>query len=97
MLALAAFVAVALGHCGGSLQTAALMMAPVLALAVLMATRPYLGERMLAKLAARRARRPVRRVALPTPWPGASIARGGRLIGAALAGRAPPLALAGCH
>ncbi len=97
LLGLVAFVALALGRGGASLQTGALMMAPVLALGVLMITRPYLGGRMLARLASRRPRRTVAGVILTNRWAGPRVARGGRLIAAALAGRAPPPALAGCH
>jgi hypothetical protein len=97
-LVLVVLVVLALGGAIDPLQSGALTMLPALALALLMLTRPYLGERAIARLRARRSRRrhvvatggaPVR--------PSASVARGGRLIAVALAGRAPPLALAGCR
>jgi hypothetical protein len=98
ILALLALVALALGGSIGSLQHGVLMLAPALALAVLMLTRPYLGEHTIARLRARGARR---RDATPvTLEPGRScarLARGGCLIALALAGRAPPPALAGSH
>src|SRR5271168_4407778 len=74
----------------------ALIALVALALATMMLTRPYLGERAIARL---RLRSPPRRRAAAgsgvRPRPRASVARGGRLIAAALAGRAPPRALAG--
>jgi hypothetical protein len=97
-LALALVVLVALAWTGAvdPLQSGALTMLPALALATLMLTRPYLGERAIARL---RARRPRRGHAVATEGarlrPSASVARGGRLIAVALAGRAPPLAPAG--
>jgi hypothetical protein len=97
LLALLGLVALALTDGGASIQTGALMMAPVLAIAVVMLTRPYLGERILARLARQRPRHPVASLRLTTRWAGAGVARGGRLIAAALAGRAPPPALAGCR
>ncbi len=97
LLALAAFVALTLREGGTALQTGALMMSPVFAIAVLMLTRPYAGERFLARLAVRRPRRPARAGGIRPLLPETKIARGGRLIASALAGRAPPRALAGCH
>ena len=91
-----ALVALALGGAIDPLQSGALTMLPALALATMMLTRPYLGERALARLRSRR--RPRRRAAariVVCARPRASVVRGGRLIAAALAGRAPPLALAG--
>jgi len=96
ILALLALVALALGGAIGSLQTGVLTLAPALALAVLMLTRPYLGERVIAQLRARGGKR--RNAAAATLAPACAhprVARGGRLIALALAGRAPPLALAG--
>jgi hypothetical protein len=97
MLAMLAGLALALGDGGASLQTGALMLAPVLALSILMLTRPYIGERILARIAARRPRRAVAEVRFTAGHSRTSIVRGGRLIAAALAGRAPPPALAGCR
>jgi len=96
LVALIALVALALGGAIDPLQSGALTMLPALALATMMLTRPYLGERALARLRSRR--RPRRRAAariVVCARPRASVVRGGRLIAAALAGRAPPLALAG--
>lgn len=98
ILALVALAALALSGTIGSLQAGTLTMLPALALAVAMLTRPYLGERVIARLRARRARRPGAASSKTAPRrPRIRIARGGRLIAAALAGRAPPLALAGCR
>jgi hypothetical protein len=94
-----ALAALALSGAIDPLQSGALTMLPALALAVMMLTRPYLGERAIARLRARRPRRPRRRrvgaTASARPHPSAVVARGGRLIAVALAGRAPPLAHAG--
>jgi len=94
ILAPAALAALALSGAIDPLQSGALTMAPAVALAVLLLTRPYLGERVIARL---RDRRPRRRGAVGArtarPRPSACLARGGRLIAVALAGRAPPLAL----
>jgi hypothetical protein len=97
ILALALVVLAALALCGtiDLLQSGALTMVPALALALLMLTRPYLGERAIARLRTRRMR--AERTVGPRVEPprrDALVARGGRLIAAALAGRAPPLALA---
>lgn len=98
ILALIALVVLALSGAIDPLQSGALTLLPALALAGMMLTRPYVGERAIARLRARRARRPeeARPVATP-PRPPKRAVRGGRLIAVALAGRAPPLALAGCH
>src|ERR1700690_2558517 len=91
--ALIALVAVALAGVIDPLQSGALTMLPALALATMMLTRPYLGERAIARLRARRPRRPRRRRLGATAGarlrPSAVVARGGRLIAVALAGRAP--------
>jgi hypothetical protein len=96
LVALIALVALALGGAIDPLQSGALTMLPALALATMMLTRPYLGERAIVRLRSRRSRRPsaMARIVVRRR-PCASVARGGRLIAAALAGRAPPLALAG--
>jgi hypothetical protein len=93
-----ALTALALSGTVESLQSGAMMMLPALVLAVVLLLRPYLGERTMMRLHARRARRPG--VAAPLVVSLRSrvqVARGGRLIAAALAGRAPPLAFAGCR
>jgi hypothetical protein len=92
LLALVALAALSLSGGSASLHTGVLMMLPALSLAVLMLTRPYLGERILTRLAARQSRRRAAGVTLPGVRAGMSVARGGRLIAVALAGRAPPLA-----
>jgi hypothetical protein len=76
-----------------------LILLPALALALVMLIRPYLGERTITRLRVARSRRRDPRAALSLPRPRSrwqpSI-RGGRLIAAALAGRAPPAAPAVC-
>ena len=96
ILALVAVTVLALSGSAGWLPNGVLMMFPALALAIVMLTRPYLGERTIARLRARLAPRrppaaPSRAVALRRHT---TVARGGRLIAVALAGRAPPVALA---
>jgi hypothetical protein len=84
----------------GLLPATVLTLLPALALVLVMLTRPYLGERTLAKLRAayRTRRRPVARVAPGMPRRrGAVHVRGGRLIASALAGRAPPALLLAAH
>jgi hypothetical protein len=77
-----------------------LIMLPALALAIAMLIRPYLGERAIARLRARRARarRPrLARLTVTALRARKYLARGGRLIALALAGRAPPPARAACR
>ena len=98
MLALLVLAAAAIGGRLGPVQNGVLIVLPGLSLAVLMLTRPYLGERLIARLRTRRRWRRRRRgaslwLAAPTYAP-ARVTRGGRLIAVALAGRAPPPALA---
>jgi len=96
MIASVALVALALGGVIDPLQSGALTMPPALALTAMMLTRPYVGERAIARLRPRGSRR--RDELCPPASPGcrSTIAvHGGRLIAAALAGRAPPPALAG--
>lgn len=73
---------------------------PLLVLGLLLARRRYVGEDVLARLRdARGPRRRRRRPAtVPSP-PGAPrlLARGGRLLGAAIAVRPPPSALRGAR
>jgi len=95
-LGLAALVALALAGAIDPLQSGALTMLPALALAAIMLTRPYVGERAIARLRTRRSHRRDEPCPLSSsPCRSASAVRGGRLIAAALAGRAPPPALAG--
>ena len=96
LFALTALAGLALAGAMDPLHTGVLTMLPAVALAVAMATRPYLGERLIARLRARRRRRPRARKDIAGPVRhAAGVARGGRLIAVALAGRAPPLAFAG--
>ena len=97
-VALIAAVALALGGAVAPLQGGALVLLPALMLALVMLTRPYLGARALARLRSRRERR-THAIALsfaPPSWRTRAV-HGGRLIAVALAGRAPPLALASCR
>lgn len=97
LVALVALIALTLCGAIDPLQSGALTMAPALAMAMMMLTRPYLGERVIARLRTRRGSRRSatgRQSALMRRR--ARVARGGRLIAVALAGRAPPLACAGC-
>jgi hypothetical protein len=99
LLVLVALAALVLSGAIDPLQSGVLTMVPALALSFMMLARPYPGERAIARLRGRRlpqrsaadaiVGRPLRRRA--------HVVRGGRLIAVALAGRAPPLALAGCH
>ena len=57
LLALTVLVVLVLGGAIDPLQSGALTMVPALALAVMMLTRPYLGERVIGRLRARRGRR----------------------------------------
>ncbi len=98
LLALVALAALALSGAIDPLQSGALTMAPALALALLMFTHPYMGERVIARLrCARRMRRGAAAPQIARARPSAHVARGGLLIAAALAGRAPPRVLAGCR
>ncbi|HSZ14277.1 MAG TPA: hypothetical protein VK790_09610 [Solirubrobacteraceae bacterium] len=96
VMALALLAALVLAGAIDPLQSGLLTMAPALMFAAMMLARPYMGERAIARLRVRPSRRR-RRVAARVPaFPGAAarMVRGGRLIAAALAGRAPPAALA---
>lgn len=98
IFALAALTALAVSGAIGPLQSGALTMLPAVALAVMMLTRPYLGERVIARLRARRPRCASAEHSIVGPLrPAVNVARGGRLIAVALAGRAPPLARARCR
>ena len=98
VVALIAAVALALIGSVGPLQSGALILLPALALAIVMLTRPYLGERAIARLRLRRENRPRPAIlSFPARRSPARSVRGGRLIALALAGRAPPLALASCR
>jgi hypothetical protein len=98
VLALVALALLALSGAIGSLQGGVLTVLPALAFAAMMLTRPYLGERVIARLRARpRQRASAVRAIVKPPRQEVRVARGGRLIAAALAGRAPPLTLAGCR
>ena len=98
VLGLTSLAVLALSGVLDSLQSGVLTMLPALALAVMMFTRPYLGEGVIARLRSRRARpQGSVRQAGGLKRSEVSVARGGRLIAMALAGRAPPPALAGCR
>lgn len=95
-LALVALIALALGGVIDPLHSGALTMLPALALATIMLTRPYLGERAIARLRTRSSPRTTAVAIIGARLrPHAPLARGGRLIAAALAGRAPPLTRTG--
>jgi hypothetical protein len=100
-LALIALTALALSGQLGAVQGGVLIMLPALLLTAVMYTRPYLGEQAITRLRLRRSRRNRRlgttACALAPRRSPARASRGGRLIAVALAGRAPPLALAGCR
>lgn len=98
VLALIALGAAALSGALGPVQGGVMIMLPALLLAVVMLTRPYVGERVIARLRIRRPRRPGAPAgAIAPPGQPARVMRGGCLIAVALAGRAPPLALADCR
>jgi hypothetical protein len=97
VVTLAVAVGLALIGSLGPLESGALILLPTLALALLMLTRPYLGEGLLARLRSRRVPRPRSTVSFPPRSWRARAVRGGRLIAVALAGRAPPPALASCR
>ncbi|HVC06732.1 MAG TPA: hypothetical protein VND98_03980 [Solirubrobacterales bacterium] len=97
VLLLIAIVALGLSGEIESLQGGVLIMLPTVVLVIVMLSRPYPGEEVIAQLRARIACPAARlRPAPPLPWaPRTRLARGGRLIAMALAGRAPPPVLAG--
>ena len=77
----------------GALQGGVLIMFPAVLLAVVMVTRPYIGEDVIAALRARRVGRDTaKQESTPRSPATTHLARGGRLIAVALAGRAPPIA-----
>ncbi|HLH14908.1 MAG TPA: hypothetical protein VKV16_08980 [Solirubrobacteraceae bacterium] len=95
-LALLALTALALSGAIPSLQAAALTMLPALALAVLMLTRPYVGASAIGRWRRGHARRAIAQQPATAPLRAPTVlARGGRLLAAALADRAPPALLAG--
>lgn len=96
VLVLLALLALTHGAGSASIQTGVLMMSPALCAAVMMLTRPYLGQGILARLSARRRRPGAPRARSRAAHPRAHLARGGRLIASALAGRAPPSLPAAC-
>jgi hypothetical protein len=98
LFALAAITVLVLNGAIDPLQPGLLTMLPAIALALVMATRPYLGERIIARLRARSRRRSNTTQGILTAVRRATdVPRGGLLIAVAMAGRAPPLALAGCR
>lgn len=94
-LALLALIAlVALLDATRSLPSDLLTVLPAVALALLMVARPYLAAGTIMRLRGRRGRRrATEEPASAIPRRRREIVRGGRLIAAALAGRAPPALL----
>ena len=94
--AVAALAVLALIGTLGVLGPGALTLLPALLLAAAVFAGRYPGEQLLERWARARprARRTSARLILPTR-PVATLARGGRLVAAALAGRAPPALAAG--
>jgi choline-glycine betaine transporter len=97
VVALVATGALALGGSFAPIQSGVLILLPALALAVAMLVRPYLGARAIARLRARSRRVRVTAASTAPRHTPTRVVRGGRLIALALAGRAPPPALAGCR
>jgi hypothetical protein len=98
LLAVAALgVVVALAESVAGLHSGLLLLSPALVLLLPLLAGRYLGEERLERLVARRAaprrRRPVS-AAPPRRRPRAVVARGGRLLASALAERGPPLTVA---
>ena len=87
-------VVVALANSVTGLDTGLLLLSPALVLLLPLLAGRYFGEerlqRLVARFAAGRRPRPVS-APLPRRRPRAVVARGGRLLAAALAERAPPL------
>jgi hypothetical protein len=89
-------VALSLAGVGGVRPSDLLMLLPLVVLGAVMLARPYLGERTIARLRSRgRVRRVSRAAMRPSVRFAWTIARGGRLLAASLAGRAPPALPAG--
>ena len=95
-LALIALVVLTV-HPSGALDGGLMFMLPALALAAILFAGRYPGEEVIARLGSPRRRLPRRAkgFAAPRARP-LRQPRGGRLIAASLAGRAPPL-VAGCR
>lgn len=98
-VALAAAIALAaLAPLGvlGALTPGALMLLPTLLLVVVLLAGRFPGERLIERWSRGRPRprKMIAQVLAPTHRPAQTL-RGGRLIAAALAGRAPPAAAAG--
>jgi hypothetical protein len=92
----AVLAALGLAGAAGALGTGALTMLPALLLAAALFAGRYPGEQLLGRWAGRRpsVRRTISRIAAPARRCVAP-PRGGRLVAAALAGRAPPALPAG--
>lgn len=89
---LALILAIVVLDSSSSLAGDLLTVLPIVGFGLLMVVRPYFGAGTIARL--RRGAPRKRRLATPDGAPFRSrreIARGGRLIASALAGRAPPL------
>jgi uncharacterized membrane protein len=98
VLAMVAFLAAAATGALGSSRDDLLTLFPLFLLIAVMVLRPYAGERLIARLRGASKRRPPApaRIGLSRPLRLAILARGGRLIATAMAGRAPPPARADC-
>jgi fatty acid desaturase len=95
-VAVLAVAAIGLLAALGALAPGVLMLLPALLLTLVLVAGRYPGERLLERW--RRARPRVRRALATVLAPGRrppQLVRGGRLIAAALAGRAPPVFVAG--
>jgi hypothetical protein len=95
---LVTFIAMAAAGVFGAPRGDLLTLLPLCAVILVMLLRPYAGEGAIARLRGARGTRARAPSQLESPrsLDLAHVARGGRLIAAALAGRAPPLGLAGC-
>jgi hypothetical protein len=95
-IALLTVAALALSGLLGLAQQDLLTLLPLFLLLGILVLRPYAGEQLIARLRKRKPRRDPQLPLVASRGPRVPVmARGGRLIATAMAGRAPPLALAG--
>jgi uncharacterized membrane protein YfcA len=95
-LMLAATVALLAFGALGAVEPGALSLLPALVLAVVLLAGAYPGERLIERWGrARKRRRRAMGLSVVSARPDGSRPRGGRLIAASLAGRAPPALAAG--
>jgi len=95
LIAVSALICAAGGHW---LQTGVLSMLPAVALAIVLLTRRYPGESVLARVRASRSPRPcAATLSSARRRADGRIARGGSLIAVAMAGRAPPCTVTACR